>query len=178
MKRPKLSYANLISTLALFIALGGSSYAAITLPHNSVGSAQIRTGAVGTSELRSGAVHLADIAATTKNHLRGTTGPIGQTGPKGTNATSYFAVVDAGGAILRGTANGGGHDASGSGSYTVGFPVDVSSCAYFATLGGGDASAQPPGYVTVHSDGGKVGVQVYDAGGNPVDRPFHLIVGC
>ena len=39
--RDRLTYANVISSLALFIALGGTSYA-LTLPRNSVGSAQIR----------------------------------------------------------------------------------------------------------------------------------------
>jgi hypothetical protein len=34
--RPQLSYANVMSTLALFIALGGSSYAAVTLSGSSI----------------------------------------------------------------------------------------------------------------------------------------------
>jgi hypothetical protein len=41
-----LNYANVAATLALFISLGGVSYAAITLPANSVGSSQLRSGAV------------------------------------------------------------------------------------------------------------------------------------
>jgi hypothetical protein len=41
-----LSYANVISTLALFIALGGASYAATSLSRDSVGTPQIRQGAV------------------------------------------------------------------------------------------------------------------------------------
>ena len=36
--RSKLTYANVCSSLALFVALGGTSYAAITLPRDSVGS--------------------------------------------------------------------------------------------------------------------------------------------
>jgi hypothetical protein len=42
----RLSYANVIATLALFAALGGASYAAIVLPANSVGPRQLRRGAV------------------------------------------------------------------------------------------------------------------------------------
>lgn len=38
---PRLSYANVVATLALFIALGGASYAAVELPANSVGVRQI-----------------------------------------------------------------------------------------------------------------------------------------
>jgi len=42
----RLTYANVAATLALFISLGGASYAAITLPAGSVGSKQLRNGAV------------------------------------------------------------------------------------------------------------------------------------
>lgn len=41
-----MTYANVVATLALFISLGGASYAAITLPANSVGAKQLRAGAV------------------------------------------------------------------------------------------------------------------------------------
>lgn len=36
--RGKLTYANVMATIAVFIALGGASYAAIKLPKNSVGA--------------------------------------------------------------------------------------------------------------------------------------------
>lgn len=42
----RLSYANVVATLALFIALGGASYAAVELPAHSVGAQQLRAGAV------------------------------------------------------------------------------------------------------------------------------------
>lgn len=42
----RLTYANVVATLSLFIALGGASYAAIVLPANSVGPRQLQTGAV------------------------------------------------------------------------------------------------------------------------------------
>jgi hypothetical protein len=54
--RHRLTFANVASGLALFVALGGTSYAAINLPANSVGSDQIRTGAVGSGEIRTDAV--------------------------------------------------------------------------------------------------------------------------
>ena len=37
----RLSYANVIATLALFLALGGSSYAVLNLPKASVGPKQL-----------------------------------------------------------------------------------------------------------------------------------------
>jgi hypothetical protein len=56
LRRFKLSYANVLSTLALFIALGGVSYAATQLPDNSVGTEQIRQGAVTKSDLHTDSV--------------------------------------------------------------------------------------------------------------------------
>jgi hypothetical protein len=43
--------ANLIAYLALFVALGGTSYAAISIPRNSVGTRQLRNGAVTADKL-------------------------------------------------------------------------------------------------------------------------------
>ena len=42
----RLTYANITATLALFLSLGGASYAALVLPANSVGTRQIRSNAV------------------------------------------------------------------------------------------------------------------------------------
>ncbi len=44
--RPRLTYANVVATVALFLALGGASYAALSLPRNSVGTPQFRNGSV------------------------------------------------------------------------------------------------------------------------------------
>src|SRR5262249_20222820 len=44
--RTRLSYANVVATLALLLALGGVSYAATKLPKNSVGTKQIKNGSV------------------------------------------------------------------------------------------------------------------------------------
>ena len=48
----RLSYANVMATLAFFLALGGGAYAALKLPKNSVGSAQIKTNAVSSSKVK------------------------------------------------------------------------------------------------------------------------------
>ena len=49
--RERIGYANVMATLALFVSLGGASYAAITLPAGSVGHQQLRTHAVGPENL-------------------------------------------------------------------------------------------------------------------------------
>lgn len=51
----------IISLTALIVALGGTSYAAINLPPNSVGTTQLRSGAVTTKKLRNGSVTAAKI---------------------------------------------------------------------------------------------------------------------
>lgn len=59
--RPKLTYANVVATLALFIALGGASYAALKLPKNSVGAKQLKKNAVATAKIKNAAVNGAKV---------------------------------------------------------------------------------------------------------------------
>jgi len=59
--RPKLNYANVIATIALFVALGGAAVAA-GLPKNSVGTNQIKRGAVTAAKIKRGAITSGKIA--------------------------------------------------------------------------------------------------------------------
>jgi hypothetical protein len=61
--RARLTYANVAASLAVILALGGTATAAITLPNNSVGSAQIQADAVGAREIATDAVRAAEIRA-------------------------------------------------------------------------------------------------------------------
>jgi hypothetical protein len=64
MIRARLTYANLTSTIALFIALGmGSAYAASQLAPKSVGAKQLRPGAVTADKLRKSSVTAPKIEA-------------------------------------------------------------------------------------------------------------------
>ena len=58
-RRP--SHATIVAYLALFVALGGTGYAAITLPKNSVGAKQLRTGAVTSKDIRDNNIRSRDI---------------------------------------------------------------------------------------------------------------------
>lgn len=60
--RHRLTYANVTATVALFLALGGGAYAAISLPKNSVGTKQLRKRAVTTSKIANGAVATSRVA--------------------------------------------------------------------------------------------------------------------
>src|SRR3954465_8846512 len=94
--RFRLSYANVTATIALFVALGGSSYAALRLPRNSVGSKQIRAGAVHSSEVKNGSLQLGGFASATR---AGLVGPEGPAGPAGAPASKYWAAVSAAGKL-------------------------------------------------------------------------------
>jgi hypothetical protein len=60
----KLTYANIVATLALFIAVGGASaFAATKLAKNSVGTKQIKNGAVTGAKVKNGSLTGAKIAA-------------------------------------------------------------------------------------------------------------------
>ena len=61
-RRPRLTYANIVSTMALFLALGGGAYAAATLPKNSVGTTQLRKAAVTRAKIRNNAVDRSKVA--------------------------------------------------------------------------------------------------------------------
>jgi len=63
------SHATIVAYLALFVALGGTAYAATSLPANSVGTKQLRNGAVTTPKLRDQAVTGRKVA---NNSLTGT----------------------------------------------------------------------------------------------------------
>jgi len=107
--------------LALFVALGGVSYAAVTLPANSVGSVQIKPGAVKNSDLGTSAVttgKVKDFSLLSKDFkpgqlVAGAPGATGATGPKGNTgaagATGLKGDTGATGATgLKGDTGGAG----------------------------------------------------------------------
>ena len=59
----RLSYAKVVATLALFVALGGTATAVVTLPRDSVGAVQIRQDGVRSPEIREDAVRSPEIRA-------------------------------------------------------------------------------------------------------------------
>jgi hypothetical protein len=61
--RKRLTFANITSFLALFVALSGASYAAAILPAASVGTKQLRTNAVTSRKIAANAVTHSKIAA-------------------------------------------------------------------------------------------------------------------
>src|SRR3954463_13359585 len=73
--RSRLTFANVMSCVAVFIALGGTGYAAVKLPKNSVGSKQIKKNAVSSSKVKNGSL--------TKSDFKASDLPIGPQGIQG-----------------------------------------------------------------------------------------------
>lgn len=73
--------ANVVAFLALAVALGGTSYAAITLPRNSVGPKQLKANAVTSAKVRNGTLLSKDFKP--GQLPAGARGPAGDPGAKG-----------------------------------------------------------------------------------------------
>jgi hypothetical protein len=184
--KPRWTYANVASSIALFAALGGSSYAAVTLPRNSVGTKQLRAGSVTGSEIRdrairsgdirNGGVALKDLSRAARTALRGERGPAG---PAGASAISYFLESNSGGGRTVGNGNAAYR---GGNEYTVTFPRSVAACALVASptiIPGGLTDQAPPGSTVIVSHvGDNALVQTYNAQDQPQGLPFSLIAAC
>jgi hypothetical protein len=88
--RARLSYANVMSSLAVFIALGGSSYAAVKITgkdvkDNSLTGADIRRNSISGSDIRASAVNSDDIedGSLLAQDFRAGQLPRGEAGPRG-----------------------------------------------------------------------------------------------
>src|SRR5919197_2044565 len=82
--RHRPSPAMVMSCVALLLALGGVSWAATTLPRNSVGTAQLKNNAVTSRKVKNHSLLRIDFKnGQIPRGARGPIGPTGATGPKG-----------------------------------------------------------------------------------------------
>jgi hypothetical protein len=101
--RSKLSYANVMATIAVFVALGGSSYAAIKITGNNVKDGtltgiDVKNSTLTGNDVRNGSLSAADFAgalpaAQGAQGPQGLQGPQGVPGPKGDSGSVAGAVV-------------------------------------------------------------------------------------
>jgi hypothetical protein len=177
---PRPSPALLIACLALLVALGGTSVAAVKVlaPRNSVGSAQV----INKSLLP------IDFKTPPKGPAgpRGPAGPAGPAGaagpagPAGAAATALWAVVDQNGTLIR---NKGVASAQriGTGDYQVIFNQDVTACSYQATVGGAGTTPDLGQADVSQRINVAAGVEVRTlntTGTAFADHTFHLAVFC
>jgi hypothetical protein len=98
--RERLTYANVISTLALFLVLGGgAAYAASHLARNSVGTRQLKNNAVTGAKVMDGSLLAGDFKAGQipagprgKDGPRGPKGDPGREGPPGAPGATNAVV--------------------------------------------------------------------------------------
>jgi hypothetical protein len=199
--RERLSFSNVTAALALFVALGGTSYAAVELPSNSVGRDQIRTSGVGkseigsntvgTSELRNSGVAAADIktGAVGPSEVRPNAidsdeladGGIGaadlsdaaKTAVAAMNGVTFRASAAADGTAPKGNAKTISRTAQGV--YSVDLGTDVSGCQSVASV-----NNTTPALATVApgATSNVLTVSTFAAGGAATDEAFSLLVAC
>jgi hypothetical protein len=161
-----LTYANVVASTALFIALGGVGYAAVKLPKNSVGSSQIMKNAVSGSQVKNSSLTGSDIkdksltAADFTGSVSGPQGAAGAQGPTGaqgaTGAQGPAGDIGPAGPLLetvppgktlRGTFGMYGHGDVNNGletaSESVSFPIPLASAPSVKVVQNGTASAPP-----------------------------------
>jgi hypothetical protein len=139
--RRNMTFGNVVAVTALFIALGGTSYAALSLPRNSVGSRQIRRNAVSSTKVKNGSLKKGDFKAGQlpagdkgdqgNPGLKGDKGDPGNPGNPGADgtATAYARIGD-GGLLVGGVAEQKGitqdmiqHDAGAAAAESTGAGV-------------------------------------------------------
>jgi len=78
------SPAIVIAVIALFVAMGGSTYAAVNLPANSIGTKHLKNGAVTALKVKKGSLLASNFkAGQLPKGPQGDAGPTGPPGPKG-----------------------------------------------------------------------------------------------
>jgi hypothetical protein len=201
------SYANVVATLALVIALGlGSAWAADKLGKDSVKSKQIKAGAVKSDELAADAVtspKVSDGSLLARDFATNEM-PVGPVGPQGTPgepgapgapgtpgapgspgapATKLFAYVGAQGTLIYGQ---GATTAArtATGLYTVTFDHDLNNCVALANTGVGEpngnfVSANFRDEANVREiTGSTVNVETFVPAGADRDDAFEVALFC
>ena|GEM_PF-2525243 len=176
----KLTFANVMSVTAVFIALGGTAIAFTQLPKDSVGAKQIKADAVRSAEVKDFSLQASDFAKGTllkgekgDKGDKGEPGPAGQPGTPGTPgtpATRIYAFVRTGGCCGGAPAldppqviNGHGVTAAkvaGTGQYEVTFDTSllpggsVLNCVPLVSEGSQDAAFPIDGEISIGHPGG------------------------
>ena len=183
-----------LALLALFFALGGTSFAAtsVVLATNSVGTRQVIDGSLRASDLSKAA----RTALKGNRGLTGRAGPAGAPGAQGSQgqtgatgargaqgvagqpASNLFVAVNADGTLSK---NSGATALSrpSAGIYRIGFGANITNCVYLATAGQDDASFSEDYHLYTSRTGtSTVNVGIFDAKNDALDRPFSLAVFC
>jgi hypothetical protein len=94
--RRRVTFANVISIVALFVALGSTATAAGVLGFGSIRSHHLAVNSVSSVKVKNASLEVRDLSPTARQELRGAQGPAGPTGaagPVGVGAPMSFATV-------------------------------------------------------------------------------------
>jgi hypothetical protein len=184
-------YANVTSTLALVIALGGTSYAAVTITGRNV-----RNGSLTGADIRANSLHSAQVSGLRSSDFakgqgggargpRGPAGPPGQTGPAGSAGSALaWASVGSNGVIDTASSSGIALVSHGLGTYclnrTAGAVANVVVTQRF-TIGQAPVGFTATADATTINDAGcptgtDILVETSGAGTPGADMPFYIAV--
>ena len=175
---------NAVAYLALFIALGGSAYAAIKIEKNAVRSKHIKDGQVKNRDLANNAVTSPKVA---NGSLLGEDFAVGQlpAGPPGQDATNLFAHIQDGGTATVVYGEGVTGVTESGNDYFVAFNRNLDNCVAHATAGFGQpavtGSVLVTSFGTVNINEGtpqEMRVNFETDAGDPTDTSFMVTAFC
>jgi len=172
LRRP--SPALVISLIALFVALGGTSYAAIK-----IGARNLKTGSVGTRAVKNATLSGRDMRRAGLSGREINEGRLGSV-PL-TEGLSHWAVIRASDGAATRSRGATSATRFALGRYQVIFNRDVRGCAFLATLGNTDATTPSSGQIAVSqlpSNVNGVQVRTTDSNGGNNNRNFHVAAVC
>jgi hypothetical protein len=152
-----------VALLALFVALGGTSYAAAKLPRNSVTSATVKDRSLLARDFKRGQLPRGARGPAGPAGAAGAAGAPGPTGPAGPKGDpGGFADVIPRGTVVRGVIAFEKGEQTGRGYAPISF--------------GGLMSAEPTPHVMVGSETSEPGCSWPDEADAPLAEPGHLCV--
>jgi hypothetical protein len=185
----RITPGTVLAAIALFLALGGASYAATALPRNSVTTVQVKDHSLLAKDFARGQIPRGPVGPAGPAGPAGPVGPAGPAGPAGSAAASKWVLVNPNGSIA---AQSGGISITThtTGEYIVNFGSAVDSKLILASPGlandsgpRGDVVAGPCGGTatgqtcTTGNDTSHVIVHTYNAANAALaDHSFYVAV--
>lgn len=181
--RSSVSYANVTATLALFVALSGGAYAALTLPPNSVGRRQLKPDAVNSAKVEDRSLRARDFrAGQLPAGAQGPEGPQGPTGDKGDKGDKGDTGAQGPGAVAMNTRIPNANSDNTTTLFTLGELTVKGSCWNDSSGGGGQGAAKVR-KLTVHTSTDAIvnwvwadGQQIVHSGGDVLLAAGDLVV--
>jgi len=182
-----MSPAMLVALIALFVAIGGISWAAAKIT-----TSDIKNGAVTTKKLHNNAVSTKKIKNNAVTGAKAKESSFGQV-PEAAHATNanhatsagsadnlLTALVNSNGTLIHSKPAGTTSSRLSNGLYEVNFGRDVTNCTFFTALGGDDFVVPPgeTGAVPRAGTPNAIFVGTFNSSGTLTDRDFYAQVVC